>query len=93
VITDLAVLDVTGTGFEVVELAPGVDHDEVVAKNRCTGAGSADRSGLTLGRITAVGADDHNTAAQDGFRQTHWPVSAAPRRTALIHLMRCAAVY
>ncbi|MCV7258676.1 CoA transferase subunit B [Mycobacterium shimoidei] len=32
VITDLAVLDVCGTGFTVTELAPGVEHDEVVAK-------------------------------------------------------------
>lgn len=32
VITDLGVLDVTGSGFEVVELAPGVDFDEVVTK-------------------------------------------------------------
>ena len=32
VITDLAVLDVTGDGFAVVELAPGVEFDEVVAK-------------------------------------------------------------
>jgi 3-oxoacid CoA-transferase subunit B len=40
VITDLAVLDVVGTGFEVVELAPGVDYDEVVAK---TGAPVTDQ--------------------------------------------------
>ncbi|ART71497.1 succinyl-CoA--3-ketoacid-CoA transferase [Mycobacterium dioxanotrophicus] len=32
VITDLAVLDVTGNGFAVVELAPGVTFDEVVEK-------------------------------------------------------------
>ncbi|MEZ0382644.1 MULTISPECIES: CoA transferase subunit B [Mycobacteriaceae] len=31
VITDLGVFDVTGEGFEVVELAPGVSYDEVVA--------------------------------------------------------------
>jgi 3-oxoacid CoA-transferase subunit B len=31
VITDLAVLDVTGEAFSVVELAPGVTHDDVVA--------------------------------------------------------------
>ncbi len=30
--TDLGVFDVTGSGFTVVELAPGVDHDDVVAK-------------------------------------------------------------
>ena len=32
VITDLGVFDVTGDGFAVVELAPGVDYDDVVAK-------------------------------------------------------------
>ncbi|MGB3286890.1 CoA transferase subunit B [Mycolicibacter algericus] len=32
VITDLGVFDVTGAGFAVVELAPGVSYDEVVAK-------------------------------------------------------------
>ncbi len=32
VITDLGVFDVTGDGFLVVELAPGVDYDDVVAK-------------------------------------------------------------
>jgi 3-oxoacid CoA-transferase subunit B len=32
VVTDLAVLDVSGSGFTVVELAPGVEHADVVAK-------------------------------------------------------------
>ena len=32
VITDLGVFDVTGTGFALVELAEGVDYDDVVAK-------------------------------------------------------------
>jgi 3-oxoacid CoA-transferase subunit B len=32
VITELGVFDVTGDAFEVVELAPGVEHAEVVAK-------------------------------------------------------------
>ena len=32
VITDLGVFDVTGTGFVLVELAEGVDYDDVVAK-------------------------------------------------------------
>lgn len=32
VITDLGVFDVTGAGFRVLELAPGVDYDDVVAK-------------------------------------------------------------
>ncbi|EJZ10357.1 CoA transferase subunit B [Mycolicibacterium vaccae] len=39
IITDLGVLDVTGTDFAVVELAPGVSFDEVVAK---TGAPVSD---------------------------------------------------
>jgi 3-oxoacid CoA-transferase subunit B len=32
VITELGVFDVTGTGFAVVELADGVDLDEVTAR-------------------------------------------------------------
>ncbi len=32
VITELGVFDVVGDGFRVVELAPGVEYDEVVAK-------------------------------------------------------------
>ncbi|BBX21765.1 succinyl-CoA--3-ketoacid-CoA transferase [Mycolicibacter terrae] len=40
VITDLGVLDVVGDGFALVELAPGVSYDEVVAK---TGAPVLDR--------------------------------------------------
>ncbi|MCV7279625.1 CoA transferase subunit B [Mycolicibacterium flavescens] len=32
VITDLGVFDVTGTGFDVVELAPGVSFDEVAER-------------------------------------------------------------
>jgi 3-oxoacid CoA-transferase subunit B len=32
VITDLGVFDVTGAGFAVVELAPGVEYDDVAAK-------------------------------------------------------------
>ena len=36
VITDLGVFDVTGDGFRVVELAPGVDYDDVVAKTGAT---------------------------------------------------------
>lgn len=32
VVTDLAVLDVTGTGFDVIELAPGTGYAEVAAK-------------------------------------------------------------
>ena len=32
VITDLGVFDATGTGFAVIELAEGVDYDDVVAK-------------------------------------------------------------
>ncbi|GAC01365.1 3-oxoadipate CoA-transferase beta subunit [Gordonia namibiensis NBRC 108229] len=40
VITDLGVFDVAGTGFEVVELAPGVDFDTVAEK---TGASLVDQ--------------------------------------------------
>ncbi len=40
VITDLGVFDVAGTGFEVAELAPGVDLEEVVEK---TGAPLVDQ--------------------------------------------------
>jgi 3-oxoacid CoA-transferase subunit B len=32
IITDLAVLDVAGTGFTIAELAPGVEYADVVAK-------------------------------------------------------------
>ncbi|MBG6098648.1 CoA transferase subunit B [Nocardioides luteus] len=41
VITDLGVLDVTGEAFELVELAPGVTYDEVVA---ATGAPVVDKT-------------------------------------------------
>jgi 3-oxoacid CoA-transferase subunit B len=42
VITDLAVLDVAGTAFHLVELAPGVTIAEVVAK---TGAAVTAKTG------------------------------------------------
>ncbi len=42
VITDLGVLDVAGSSFELVELAPGVTYEEVVA---ATGAPVVDRTG------------------------------------------------
>ena len=42
VITDLGVLDVAGEAFELVELAPGVTYDQVVA---ATGAPVVDRTG------------------------------------------------
>jgi len=41
VITDLGVLDVAGSSFELVELAPGVTYDEVVA---ATGAPVVDKT-------------------------------------------------
>ena len=44
VITDLAVLNVADAGFDLIELAPGVEFAEVVAKRmrRCsTGARGA----------------------------------------------------
>ncbi|MER6975358.1 CoA transferase subunit B [Nocardioides sp. NPDC000445] len=41
VITDLGVLDVAGAAFELVELAPGVTYDEVVA---ATGAPVVDKT-------------------------------------------------
>ena len=34
--TDLAVIDVTGEGFKIVELAPGVDFDYVQERTGCT---------------------------------------------------------
>jgi 3-oxoacid CoA-transferase subunit B len=35
IITDLAVLDVTGEGLELVELAPDVSREELEAKTGC----------------------------------------------------------
>jgi 3-oxoacid CoA-transferase subunit B len=35
IITDLAVLDVTGDGLRVVELAPGVDRAELAERTGC----------------------------------------------------------
>jgi 3-oxoacid CoA-transferase subunit B len=45
VITDLCVLDVTGSSFELVELAPGVTYDEVVA---ATGAPVVDKTSAAV---------------------------------------------
>jgi 3-oxoacid CoA-transferase subunit B len=35
IITDLAVLDVTPQGMKLIELAPGVSKEEVIAKTAC----------------------------------------------------------
>ncbi|MGW0039974.1 3-oxoacid CoA-transferase subunit B [Gordonia sp. NPDC003376] len=43
VITDLGVFDVTGSGFDIVEYAPGADFAEVEAK---TGAPVVDKTGV-----------------------------------------------
>jgi 3-oxoacid CoA-transferase subunit B len=43
VITDLGVLDVAGNAFELIELAPGVTYDEVVA---ATGAPVVDKTAV-----------------------------------------------
>jgi 3-oxoacid CoA-transferase subunit B len=47
VITDLAVLDVAGDAFHLIELAPGVTADDVV---RATGAPVVDKVAVTSGR-------------------------------------------
>jgi 3-oxoacid CoA-transferase subunit B len=56
VITDLGVFDVTGDGFRVVELAPGVDYDDVVAK---TGGSVSD--GRADQRRSAANSDRERT--------------------------------
>ncbi|MGY0388845.1 CoA transferase subunit B [Nocardioides sp. WG-D5] len=48
VITDLGVLDVTGEAFELVELAPGVTYDEVVA---ATGGKVVDRTAPSVAGV------------------------------------------
>jgi 3-oxoacid CoA-transferase subunit B len=35
IITDLCVIDVTGQGLKVVELAPGVTKEEIAEKTGC----------------------------------------------------------
>jgi 3-oxoacid CoA-transferase subunit B len=35
IITDLAVLDITPQGMRLLELAPGVSKEEVIAKTGC----------------------------------------------------------
>ncbi|KAA0024753.1 3-oxoacid CoA-transferase subunit B [Antrihabitans cavernicola] len=43
IITDLGVFDTTGAGFDLIELAPGVTYDDVVAK---TGAPVIDKTSV-----------------------------------------------
>ncbi|QTI68438.1 CoA transferase subunit B [Gordonia polyisoprenivorans] len=45
VITDLGVFDVTGTGFDVVELAPGVEFSDVEAKTGAPVVDNTDTNG------------------------------------------------
>ncbi|OBJ83285.1 3-oxoacid CoA-transferase subunit B [Mycobacterium sp. 1245852.3] len=47
VITDLAVLDISGTAFEVVELAPGVDFTDVVAQTAASVTDARQRRGVS----------------------------------------------
>lgn len=58
VITNLAVLDVTGTGFEVVELAPGVEFADVVA---ATAAPVTDGRGHWRDAVTATSSERERT--------------------------------
>ena len=69
VITDLGVFDVTGEGFRVIELAPGVDYDDVVA---ATGAP------LTDGRV-AVPTRGRQAAAlgSNGGQTPSWSAASS----------------
>ncbi|KUI36413.1 3-oxoacid CoA-transferase subunit B [Mycobacterium sp. GA-2829] len=58
VITNLAVLDVIGTGFEVVELAPGVEFADVVA---ATAAPVTDGRGHWRDAVTATSSERERT--------------------------------
>ena len=51
VITDLGVFNVTGVAFEVVELAPGVEYADVVAKTAARRCGSDNRRHLVCGVV------------------------------------------
>jgi 3-oxoacid CoA-transferase subunit B len=57
VITDLAVLDVAGTGFTLVELAPGVTIDEVTAKTGAPVAAGGSSPKLRTDRHTRRNRD------------------------------------
>lgn len=48
VITDLCVMDVTASGFEVIELAPDVSFEEVTQRTKCPVRFEAEKGGVPL---------------------------------------------